>query len=108
MEQLQNVTLYRVQYALKGEVEEFLADATLYLEFFGIVAVAWQWLAQGIAAQKALSRDCSDSEKGFYQGKLHTMKYFFHYEVPKIQGLGARLMEADGLTIDRNTPVFED
>jgi alkylation response protein AidB-like acyl-CoA dehydrogenase len=108
LEQLQNVTLYRVQFALKGEVEEFLADATLYLEFFGIIAVAWQWLAQGIAAQKGLTGDCSNTEKAFYQGKLHTMKYFFHYEVPKIYGLGARLMEADGLTIDANTPVFED
>jgi hypothetical protein len=108
LEQLQNVTLYRVQFALKGEVEEFLADATLYLELFGIIAVAWQWLAQGIAAQKALSGDCSNAGKGFYQGKLHTMKYFFHYEVPKIQGLCARLMEADALTIDTNTPVFED
>ena len=108
LEQLQNVTLYRVQFALKGEVEEFLADATLYLELFGIIAVAWQWLAQGIVAQKGLSGDCSNTEKAFYQGKLHTMKYFFHYEVPKIQGLGARLMEADGLTTDANTPVFED
>ena len=108
LEQLQKVTFYRVQFALKGAVEEFLADATLYLEFFGIIAVAWQWLAQGIAAQKALSGDCSNSERGFYRGKLHTMKYFFHYEVPKIQGLGARLMEADGLTIDTNTPVFDD
>ena len=108
LEQLQNVTLYRVQFALKGEVEEFLADATLYLELFGIIAVAWQWLAQGIVAQKGLSGDCSNTEKAFYQGKLHTMKYFFHYELPKIYGLGARLMEADGLTTDANTPVFED
>jgi len=108
LEQLQNVTLFRVQYALKGEVEEFLADATLYLEFFGIFAVAWQWLVQGTVAEKALRGDCPNSEKGFYQGKLHTMKYFFHYEVPKIQGLGARLMEADGLTVDSGAPVFED
>ena len=108
LEQLQKVTLYRVQFALRGEVEEFLADASLYLELFGIIAVAWQWLVQGIAAQKGLSGGCSNTEKAFYQGKLHTMKYFFHYEIPKIQGLGARLMEADGLTIDAGTPVFED
>jgi alkylation response protein AidB-like acyl-CoA dehydrogenase len=108
LEQMQNVTLFRVQFALKGEVEEFLADATLYLDFFGIIAVAWQWLIQGIAAQKGLSTDSSDAEKSFYKGKLHTMKYFFHYELPKIHGLAARLMEADGLTVDTKNPVFED
>ncbi len=108
MEQLQNVTLFRVQFALKGEVEEFLADATLYLELFGIIAVAWQWLLQGIAAQKGLNRGSSDLENSFYKGKLHTMKYFFHYELPKIRGLASRLMEADGLTVDTNDPVFED
>ncbi len=108
MEQMQNVTLFRVQFALKGEVEEFLADATLYLDFFGIIAVAWQWLVQGIAAQKGLNSVSSDAEKSFYKGKLHTMKYFFHYELPKIHGLAARLMEADGLTVDTNNPVFED
>jgi len=108
LEQLQNVTLFRIQFALKGEVEEFLADATLYLEFFGIIAVAWQWLLQGIAAQKGLKSNGSDLENSFYKGKLHTMKYFFHYELPRIQGLAARLMEADGLTVDTNNPVFED
>jgi len=108
LEQLQNVTLFRVQFALKGEIEEFLADATLYLDFFGIIAVAWQWLIQGIAAQKGLNSVSSDAEKNFYKGKLHTMKYFFHYELPKIHGLAARLLEADGLTVNTNDPVFED
>ena len=108
LEQLQNVTLFRVQFALKGEIEEFLADATLYLDFFGIIAVAWQWLIQGIAAQKGLNSVGSDAEKSFYKGKLHTMKYFFHYELPKIHGLAARLLEADGLTVNTNDPVFED
>ncbi|MGO9116788.1 MAG: acyl-CoA dehydrogenase [Desulfomonilaceae bacterium] len=108
LEQLQNVTLFRVQFALKGEIEEFLADATLYLDFFGIIAVAWQWLIQGIAAQKGLNNVGSDAEKNFYKGKLHTMKYFFHYELPKTHGLAARLLEADGLTVGTNDPVFED
>jgi len=36
------------------------------------------------------------------------MKYFFHYELPKIHGLAARLLEADGLTVNTNDPVFED
>jgi len=108
LEKLQTVTMHRVQFALQGDIEEFLADATLYLEMFGIIAIAWQWLIQGVAAQRALETDCSDSEGRFYEGKLRTMRYFFHYEVPKINGLAARLMESDGLTVNTDSAVFDD
>jgi len=105
---LERVTMHRVPLALQGNVEEFLADATLYLEMFGIVAVAWQWLIQGVTARKALAADCFPSDKRFYEGKLHTMRYFFHYEVPKISGLAARLVETDGLTVNMGSAVFDD
>ena len=108
LEKLQTVTMHRVQFAIQGDVEKFLADATLYLELFGIIAVAWQWLVQGVAAQKALEADCSALDRQFYEGKLHTMRYFFHYEVPKTYGLAARLMESDGLTVDMNSAIFDD
>jgi len=95
---LRKVTGYLVGIASKGDVERFLADATLYLELLGIVAVSWQWLKQGIVAEKKLLHDPSEPDASFYRGKVHTMKYFFHYEVPKILGLEKRLMESDGLT----------
>jgi alkylation response protein AidB-like acyl-CoA dehydrogenase len=108
VDKLQEVTLYLVQCALRGGVDRFLADATLYLEFFGIIAIAWQWLIQGMAAQRALAGDCSTPDRQFYQGKLHTMRYFFHYELPKTYGLAARLLEDDGLTVDMDAAVFAD
>ncbi len=54
LDELQSVTMSLAPYAMKGEIEIFLADATLYLELFGIIAIAWQWLIQGTAAMKAL------------------------------------------------------
>ena len=42
--------------------EAFLADATLYLEFFGIITIAWQWLLQGIAVQKALNNGAAKKD----------------------------------------------
>jgi alkylation response protein AidB-like acyl-CoA dehydrogenase len=108
LEKLQSVTLHRIQFALRGEIEKFLADATLYLEMFGTVAVAWQWLIQGVAAQKGLAADCSDTDRRFYEGKLHTMKYFFHYELPKAYASAARLLESDGLTVEMSAGTFDD
>jgi alkylation response protein AidB-like acyl-CoA dehydrogenase len=105
---LQTVTMALVKVALKGEIERFLADATLYLEFFGIVAVAWQWLLQGVAAAKAMQGNASDADLSFCRGKIVTLQYFFHYELPKIQGLAARLVETDGLTAEIDRTAFSD
>lgn len=107
-DELQRITLALVQVALTGDAERFLADATLYLEFFGIIAVAWQWLLQGMAAEKASQAAASDSDRQFYQGKLVTLQYFFHYELPKIKGLAARLAESDGLTARLDPKAFSD
>jgi hypothetical protein len=41
-----------------------------------------------------------EEEELFYQGKYQTLVYFFHYELPKIEGLARRLMEGDGLTVE--------
>ena len=108
LEELKTVTASLVQIALKGAVELFLADATLYLELFGIVTIAWQWLLQGIVAQRALGGAEDEASVRFYKGKLLTMKYFFHYELPKTRGPAQRLMEADGLTQRMDTDLFED
>jgi butyryl-CoA dehydrogenase len=88
--------------------EYFLADATLYLEFFGIVAVAWQWLLQSIAIQKALNDGAKKKDLNFYHGKMITMQFFFEYELPKTLGLTARLMRTDGLTVEMRTELFND
>ena len=92
----------------QGRAALFLADATLYLELFGLVAVAWQWLLQGLAAARGLERGAGPSDSAFYRGKLATMRYFFHYELPKAQGLAARLGEVDGLTASLPEEYFND
>ncbi|RJX34731.1 MAG: acyl-CoA dehydrogenase [Desulfarculus sp.] len=105
---LQEATQAKLALAAKGQIEVFLADATLYLELFGLVAVAWQWLLQGLAAAAALAGGPSAGEADFYQGKLMTMRYFFHYELPKAAGLHARLLEDDGLTAAMTDKLFAD
>ncbi len=102
---VQNLTLELVQIALNNEPDRFLADSTLYLEMFGYLVIAWQWLLQGLEAQKAIE---SGDRANFYIGKLHTMKYFFHYELPKLQALAERLSEADGLTLHMSPELFRD
>lgn len=107
VEKLQSVTQHLIGVAAKGDTEMFLADATLYLEFFGIIAIAWQWLFQGVVAEKALQGAVSEDDKAFYNGKLFAMRYFFGYELPKIEGLAKRLMNNDGVTVQMKAEYFE-
>ena len=105
---LQDVTAGLLNLAATKGPEVFLADATLYLELFGIVTIAWQWLLQGVVIKEALKDKISNTDENFYQGKLYTMRYFFGYELPKIQGLAARLTDTDHLTVDIQTDHFAD
>ncbi len=105
---LQEVTKHLLEIAQKHGPEYFLADATLYLELFGIVAIAWQWLMQGIAVQKALNDGVNKKDHHFYHGKMFALRYFYGYELPKTLGLAERLMQADGLTIEMRTELFSD
>ena len=105
---LQEVTKNLLEIAQQKGAEHFLADATLYLEFFGIVAIGWQWLLQGIAVQKALNNGAKKKDLNFYHGKMFALRFFFGYEIPKTLGLAERLMQADGLTVDMKTELFND
>lgn len=105
---LEDVTAHLAGIAMKGEIELFLADATLYLELFGIIAIAWQWLAQARVARKALQGNPSESDSNFYNGKLAAFRFFFAYELPRIAGLARRLRNSDGLTVAMKTEYFED
>jgi alkylation response protein AidB-like acyl-CoA dehydrogenase len=108
LETLQKVTAHLMALGKKETPERFLADATLYLEFFGIICVAWQWLVQASAVVKALRNLPDGVESDFYTGKFFAFRYFFEYELPKIQGLAQRLMNSDGLTVEIRPEYFSD
>jgi alkylation response protein AidB-like acyl-CoA dehydrogenase len=105
---LQEITQHLISIAQQESPEAFLADATLYLEFFGIVTIAWQWLLQGIGVQKALYTGAAKKDYNFYQGKMFTLRYFFAYELPKTLGLAKRLVDEDRLTVKMRTEFFSD
>ncbi|MGO9121716.1 MAG: acyl-CoA dehydrogenase [Desulfomonilaceae bacterium] len=108
LNRLQHVTSVLTQIGRQGDMEIFLADATLYLEMFGLIGVGWQWLLQVMAATNKLEGPLSEQDVQFFEGKIFTFKYFFHYELPKIEGLAKRLLEAGGLTVRMSDELFSD
>ena len=108
MKELEKVAGFLFNVAGEKGIDVYLSDATLFLEFYSLIVISWQWLIQGIASQKALSGDCSKKDTHFYNGKLFTMNYFFRYELPKAYSLAARLMDDDNLTVKMKTDYFKD
>jgi butyryl-CoA dehydrogenase len=72
--------------ALASEgADKTLANASLYLDSFGRVIVAWLWLRQGLIAQHKLSSNHTNQlDIEFLNGKLHTAKYFIIWELPEV------------------------
>ncbi|MCP4574772.1 MAG: acyl-CoA dehydrogenase [Deltaproteobacteria bacterium] len=108
LKKLKKVTFHLEGVQKEQGIEHALADATLYLELFGIIAVAWQWLIQAIVLVNALEGEPSKTEKDFYRGKFHTFRYFFGYELPKAEGFVDRLMHTDGMTVLMKKEWFLD
>jgi butyryl-CoA dehydrogenase len=70
--------------AAAPDEKTYTANATLYLDMLGHVAVAWMWLRQAHVAQLALDAGAEGSERDFYQGKLAACAYFHAYELTRL------------------------
>jgi len=90
---------YLGDFAKKGNFESYLADATVFMEMTSTIVVAWQWLKQALVADTVLKSDKQKFEKSFYESKIHTMKFYFKYELPKTTGLAETLLNPEMLTI---------
>jgi alkylation response protein AidB-like acyl-CoA dehydrogenase len=73
------------------EPERILANASVYLEAFGHVVLAWTWLGQALAAH-GRSGD-------FYDGKRQACRYFFNWELPRTGPQFALLDSLDETTL---------
>ena len=59
-----------------GQPQEALANAVPYLQAFGHLVLAWIWLD--------VSASCRGAQTSAQTGRQAAAKYFFHYELPKI------------------------
>jgi alkylation response protein AidB-like acyl-CoA dehydrogenase len=95
----QKVLAYLVPFAIKGNHERYLADANLFMEYMSIIVLGWLWLEMAVDAKKELVNEDKKYSETFYESKIHTMKFYFKYEVPKTNSLAESLMSSEELTI---------
>lgn len=88
-----------------GDPAVTLANASVYLEAFGHVVMAWVWLEQSLVARAALAHASGD-EADFYRGKLAAAAYFFAWELPKTNAQFDLLASLDRTTLDMRDAWF--
>ena len=90
-----------------GQAERYVADAAVFMEMAGYIVIAWQWLKQAeMAAQKLSAKDFSSQTATFYKSKIHTMAFFFHYELPHSAACEKTLLNDAQLTHITNHEMF--
>ncbi len=87
-----------------GDPNRTLANASVYLEAFGHMTLAWIWLEQALKAVGKTGADQHDAD--FYRGKLQACAYFFKWELPKIAPQLALLESIDTTTLDMQDGWF--
>ncbi|EJL77774.1 acyl-CoA dehydrogenase [Polaromonas sp. CF318] len=73
-----------------GEPGEALANAVPYMQAFGHTVLAWLWLDVALASL-SLPQDAP------HAGRMGAMRYFYHYELPKIDAW-LKVVESRDLT----------
>ena len=87
-----------------GNLDKTLANASVYLEMFGHVVIAWIWLRQAVIATQKLAAGTDEAD--FYHGKMQAAAYFFRWELPKTAQWCDLLESLDTTTLDMKDGWF--
>lgn len=97
---------FLLAFTQKGEFERYLSDATVFMDFFGTIVIGWQWLKLATQAKQALVTGQLAYPASFYESKIHTMQFYFKYEMSRVNGLADTLMDEQVLTIPSEKEIF--
>ena len=101
----QDVFGHLMQFAISGNHERFLSDATIFMDFASTLVISWQWLKMATVAKEAMVTGNMTYDVSFYEQKIHLMKFFFKYELPKMNADAEILKSDEVLTIVRDNEV---
>jgi len=106
LEETQKILFHLIPFASKGDYEKFLADASIFMEFFSLVIVGWSWLEIGITSKSALITGDDSFDSSFYNSKLDALEYFYAYELPKTTGLSEVMLHPSSVTIKTDKKII--
>ncbi len=99
LDETQKILFHLIPFAAKGDYEKFLADASIFMEFFSLVLIGWSWLEIGVVSKRAIITGDKSFDTSFFESKLDTLEYFYAYELPKTTGLAEVMLHPSSVTI---------
>jgi butyryl-CoA dehydrogenase len=100
LQQLQQVMQQLLGLAKTEDPRVFLADATVFLDYFSLHVIGWMWLKQANQAVRSLPDAEGEEESNFYRSKVETARYYFNYVFPRTCGLRQTLLAEARITLD--------
>ena len=95
------------KFAVNGQLERYLSDASVFLEMMSYSVIGWQWLKMATkASEKLQTAQLPNNQKAFYEGKIHTAAFYFTYEMPHAAACAATLLAEETLTATSNFDLF--
>ncbi|MCW8127009.1 acyl-CoA dehydrogenase [Microbulbifer halophilus] len=91
---------------LQRDPDRGLANASLYLDVFGRVAVSWIWLRQALVADAALADSVPEEDENFYRGKLQAARFYIEWELPEIDAQIALLETGNSVPFEMDENWF--
>ena len=76
---------------MAGDRDGMLLHSVDYLDLFGTVVIAWQWLLQAAAAKEGLRK----RDEPFYRGKLAAAQHWIRAELPRIHHLADLITDGE-------------
>ncbi len=99
VKRISEVLTHLSKFATGGDIDRYLSDATVFMEMVGYVVIGWQWLKQSVVAQDNLQNENYQWQtQSFYGGIIHTMKFFFRYELPHAEACAKTMLNSEYLT----------
>lgn len=77
----------------------FLADATIFLDYFSLHVIGWLWLREALAATNALPNAEGEDDRNFYKSKVLTARFYFNYIFPKVSAHKRTLLATERITL---------
>ncbi len=112
--ELQEVLQYLMGVARREpDPRVFLADATVFLDYFGLHVIGWMWVKQAVAAARGFDaaatvggRTLGPEDQAFYESKIHTARFFFDYLFTRTAGLRNTLQSRERVTLSMDPSLI--
>ena len=96
MNTMTEVAMFFAADAKAGKFMGAVANATPFLMLMGQVVTAWMLLWQaGVAEEKLAAPDGGGADRGFYEGKIATARYFIKHVLPEADAAARAIKGGD-------------